>query len=97
MARSKLFEHGIERIDTYFKKNGYEQCPYEHALYKKKNKGDVMFVALYVDNLIFMGNNVEQIEEFKEVMKEFEMVDLGIRKYFLNLKVVQVEEDIFVS
>lgn len=25
-----------ERIDIYFKNSGYEQCPYEHALYKKK-------------------------------------------------------------
>ena len=42
-------------IDKYFKKKGYEQCPYEHALYIKKSKGDVMCVALYVDDLIFMG------------------------------------------
>jgi len=27
-----------ERIDTYFKKNGYEQCPYEYALYLKGTK-----------------------------------------------------------
>jgi Reverse transcriptase (RNA-dependent DNA polymerase) len=25
------------RIDTYFKLNGFKQCPYEHALYAKKN------------------------------------------------------------
>ncbi|GKA15485.1 retrovirus-related pol polyprotein from transposon TNT 1-94, partial [Tanacetum coccineum] len=26
------------RIDTYFKENGFKQCPYEHALYVKKNE-----------------------------------------------------------
>ena len=87
-----------ERIDTYFKKNGYEQCPYEHALYIKKKGGDVMFIALYVDDLIFTGNNAELIEAFKEVMKkEFEMTDLGLTKYFLGLEVIQGKNDIFVS
>ena len=87
-----------ERIDTYFKKNGYEQCPYEHAFYTKKKGEDVMFIALFVDDLIFMGNNVELIETFKEVMKkEFEMTDLGLMKYFLCLEVVQGKDDIFVS
>lgn len=54
--------------------------------------------TLYVDDLIFIGNNVELIKEFKEVMKkEFEMTDLGLMKYFFGLKVIQGEEGIFVS
>ena len=40
------------RIDTYFKKNGFKQCPYEHTLYTKKSGDNVMFVAIYVDDLI---------------------------------------------
>jgi len=49
-----------------------------------------MFIALYVDDLIFTVNNVELIEAFKEVMKkEFEMIDLGLMKYFLDLEVIQ--------
>jgi len=86
------------RIDKYFKKKGYEQCPYEHALYIKKSKGDVMFLALYVDYLIFMGNNVEMIQEFKDIMtKEFEMTNVGLMEYFLGLEVKQGEKGIFVS
>ena len=26
------------RIDTYFKENGFQQCPFEHALYVKNKK-----------------------------------------------------------
>ena len=86
------------RIDAYFKKNGFKQCPYEHALYTKKSGCDVMFVALYVDDLIFMGNNNEMIEEFKGAMtREFEMTDLGLMKFFLGLEVRQGETGIFVS
>ncbi|WVZ02572.1 hypothetical protein V8G54_023378 [Vigna mungo] len=87
-----------ERIDGYFKKTGYEQCTYEHALYTKKSEKDMMVVALYVDDLIFTGSNTKLIKEFKEAMeKEFEMTDLGLMKYFLGLEVKQSEEGIFIS
>ena len=101
----KYFAEDIQREQlceasptSNFKKNGYEQCPYEHTLYIKKSGEDAMFIALYVDDLILMGNNAELIEGFKEdMMKEFEMTDLGLMKYFLSLEVAQGENDIFVS
>lgn len=56
-------------IDAYFQKNGFSKCPQEHGLYAKKNEnGDTMFVCLYVDDLIFTGNDEEMIEEFKKKM-----------------------------
>ena len=55
-------------IDTYFKENEYKQCPYKQALYIMKSGGNVIFVAFYVDDLIFLGNNDEMIEEFKGTM-----------------------------
>ncbi|XP_040952808.1 uncharacterized mitochondrial protein AtMg00810-like [Gossypium hirsutum] len=86
------------RIDTYFKENGFKQCPYEHALYVKKNGGNMLFVALYVDDLIFMGNNGEMILDFKNRMtQEFDMTDLGLMKFFLGLEVRQEMTGIFVS
>ena len=86
------------RIDTYLKKNGFIQCPYEHALYVKKEEGNSLFVALYVDDLIFMGNDEKMIKELKEVMtREFEMTDLGLMRYFLGLEVRQGKSGIFVS
>ncbi|KAJ1691007.1 hypothetical protein LUZ63_015162 [Rhynchospora breviuscula] len=86
------------RIDTYIKKHKFKQCPYEHALYVKENKGNLLYVALYVDDLIFMGNDEKMIKEFKEVMtREFEMTDLGLMKYFLGLEVRQEKTWILVS
>jgi len=72
--------------------NKYEQCPVEHALYIKKHGGRIMFIDLYVDDLVFMGNDVELTKKFKRTMeKEFEMTDLGHMRYFLGLKVKQLE------
>jgi len=86
------------RIDKYFMENGFIQCPYEHALYVKKTKDKMLVVAIYVDDLIFMGNNLGMVEKFKEEMKrEFQMTDLDLMKSFLGLEIRQGSSRIFVS
>jgi len=42
------------RINRHFQANRFIKCPYEHALYTKKEKNrDFLLVCLYVDDLIF--------------------------------------------
>ena len=64
----------------------------------KKEEGKLLVVAIYVDDLIFMGDDPEIVEKFKEDMKrEFEMTELGLMKSFLGLEVRQGTSGIFVS
>lgn len=86
------------RIDTYFSKAGFHKCPYEHTLYiKTGEKGNLLIVCLYVDDLIFTGNDECLFREFKQsMMKEFEMTDLGEMKYFLGTEVTQSAGGIFI-
>ena len=59
---------------------------------------EMMIVALYVDDLIFMGNSQRLIEGFKKDMTdEFEMTDLGQMKYFLGIEVKQTKAGIFIG
>lgn len=87
------------RIDVFFRENGYVQCPHEHSLYMKVNSnGDVLLICLYVDDLIFTGNNSHMIKEFKKAMtQEFEMTDIGLMSFFLGIEVKQNNEGIFIS
>ena len=56
-------------IDSYFIAHDFHRCPYGHALYIKSSAyGDILIVWLYVDDLIFMGNNLKLVQEFKEAM-----------------------------
>ena len=49
-----------------------------------------MIIVLYVDDVIFTGNDDYLIEHFKTVMKEkFEMTDMGLLRYFLGIEVEQ--------
>ena len=47
-------------------KEGFEKCDYEHTLFiKTRKEGKVLIVSLYVDDLIFTGNDVLMFIEFK--------------------------------
>lgn len=86
-------------IDEYFQKIGFTRCPYEHALYVKEEKdGKIMYVCLYVDDLIFTGCDQKMIEHFKKLMtKNFEMTDLGLMSYYLGVEVKQSDGGVFLS
>jgi len=86
------------RIDTHFVNSRFHKCPYEHTLYiKTGNTSNILIVCLYVDDLIFTGNDERMFKEFKEsMMHEFEMTDLGKMKYFLGIKATQSAEGIFI-
>ncbi|XP_059669533.1 uncharacterized mitochondrial protein AtMg00810-like [Cornus florida] len=87
-----------KRIDKYFQDYNFSKCPYEHTLYSKlSDNGDIFFVFLYVDDLIFIGSNPKMFENFKKVMaREFEMTDIGIMAYYLGIEVKQMKDGIFI-
>jgi hypothetical protein len=87
------------RIETYFLKEGFQKCPYEHTFFIKiEDGGKMLIVCLYVDDLIYTGNNTTMFGSFKKsMMAEFEMSDLGMMHYFLGIEVVQSSARIFIS
>ena len=53
---------------------------------------------MYVDDLIVTGISVEGIKEFKQqMMKEFEVTDLGLLTYYLGIKVDQRKDCIMLK
>ncbi|GKB52045.1 retrovirus-related pol polyprotein from transposon TNT 1-94 [Tanacetum coccineum] len=68
------------QIDSYLKKNRYLHCLYEHALYLKKDGKKLLFVALYVDGIIFEKTDLG-------LMKYF--IDLEIRQCKFGIFVSQ--------
>ncbi|KAJ4812770.1 polyprotein [Rhynchospora pubera] len=86
------------RLDKYLKENGFSRCDHEYALYVKKEKDDILFVCIYVDDLILTGNNPQMYANFKRAMaKEFEMSDMGLMSYYLGIEVKQSGDGIFIS
>nr|XP_016437498.1 PREDICTED: uncharacterized mitochondrial protein AtMg00810-like [Nicotiana tabacum] len=85
--------------DSYFIGHEFQRCPYKYTLYIKFKPGeDILIVCLYVEDLIFTGNNPKLIPEFREAtISQFEMNDLGLMSYFLGIEVSQLDSGIFIS
>jgi hypothetical protein len=74
---------------------GFEQCPQEHAVYKRNTEKESLLVGVYVDDLIVTGTSVSGINQFKEQMKTmFSMSDLGLLNYYLGIEVRQSSDGI---
>eukprot|EP00253_Pinus_taeda_P024726 PITA_24726 len=86
------------RIDFYLLEKDFDKCEGEPTVYIKEKDGKILIVVLYVNDVIFTGNNNYLIENFRSVMKEeFEMIDMGLLRYFLGIEVDQNKNGIFIS
>ncbi|GKV17565.1 hypothetical protein SLEP1_g28051 [Rubroshorea leprosula] len=58
----------------------------------------MLIVCLYVDDLIYTGNDKAMFDKFKKsMMAKFDMSDLGLMKYYIGIKVDQSAAGIFIS
>ncbi|CAJ2671832.1 unnamed protein product [Trifolium pratense] len=86
------------KIEAYFSREKFEKCSHEHTLFVKQLEGKILIVSLYVDDLIYTGNDDNLVSEFKNSMKDnFAMTDLGKIRYFLGVEVIQDSRGIFIN
>lgn len=75
-----------QEIDSYFVKLGFVKCRSQYGIYVHVMEKDITIIYLYFDDLIVIGNDIENLLKFKELMKkEFEMSNLGNLSYFLDI------------
>jgi len=78
------------RIDDHLMNLGFVKSLSEATLYIKLKDDDILIMSLYVDDLLITGSNELHIEEFKqEMLRVFEMTDLGLMTYFLGMEIKQ--------
>ncbi|GJU50833.1 retrovirus-related pol polyprotein from transposon TNT 1-94 [Tanacetum coccineum] len=71
---------------------------YDQTLFIKKQKGDILLVHVYVDDIIFGSTNKELCTGFEKLMKDkFQMSSMGELTFFLGLQVQQKKDGIFIS
>lgn len=80
----------FSRIEPYFVQQGFKASKSEHTLFLEHgNKGEILIVSIYVDDLIYTDNNSGMMAEFRSSLKrEFSMADLGKTKYLLGIEVL---------
>ena len=83
------------KLDTTLKKIGFMQSTHEAAVYRRGSGRTVLLVGVYVDDLIIIGADQGEVENFKAAMKEhFDMSDLGLLCFYLGVEVRQDAEGI---
>ena len=88
----------FSRIESHFVKKGFQKCPNEQTLFiKRGTKDNILIVSIYVDDLIYAGNDKGMMIEFKQsMMQAFDMTDLGKMRFFPGIEVLQKPEGIFL-
>ncbi|GJY88763.1 putative ribonuclease H-like domain-containing protein [Tanacetum coccineum] len=70
----------------------------DKTLFIKKDKGDILLVQVYVDDIIFGSTKKSLCDEFEGLMhKRFQISSIGELTFFLGLQVQQKEDGIFIS
>ncbi|OWY96232.1 Integrase, catalytic core protein [Phytophthora megakarya] len=67
---------------------GFEKCESDHCIYLKRDGQEMIFVALYVDNLILASSSDKLLKNTKQVLSDrFEMTAMGQFKSFLGMEI----------
>ncbi|GJU01071.1 putative ribonuclease H-like domain-containing protein [Tanacetum coccineum] len=87
-----------ETLSTYLLDNGFQRGKIEKTWFTRREKGDILLVQVYVDDIIFGSTKKSLCTEFEKMMhKKFQMSSMGELTFFLGLQVMQKEDGIFIS
>ncbi|GJW05644.1 putative ribonuclease H-like domain-containing protein [Tanacetum coccineum] len=93
-TRLTLKEEGI----YYDEENGFRRGTIDKTQFIKKDKGDILLMHVYVDDIIFGSTKKSLCVEFEQMMhKRFQMSSMGELTFFLGLQVKQKDDGIFIN
>ncbi|KAK9057134.1 hypothetical protein SSX86_024501 [Deinandra increscens subsp. villosa] len=77
---------------------GYKRSSNDHSLFFKTMMGSVVYLAVYVDDIILTGNNQAEIDHVKAFLDStFKIKDLGFLNYFLGIEVLQHSDGLILT
>lgn len=81
------------KTESYFCKEGFEQCPYEDTLFvKSRNEQDLLIITLYVDDLIFTRTSSDMFLRLSSSLCRMSWKD----EILLRQEIMQQNRGIFI-
>ncbi|GKC25934.1 ribonuclease H-like domain-containing protein [Tanacetum coccineum] len=81
-----------EKLVTILKENDFLQSANDHSLFTKSKNNKFIALLVYVDDIVVIGNCVDEIDKFKIFLKsKLKIKDLGHLKYFLGIEVIKTD------
>ncbi|GMI69275.1 hypothetical protein HRI_000596800 [Hibiscus trionum] len=70
----------------------------DSSLYFRESKGSIVYIMVYVDDIVVTGNSSEEIDSVvQQINSAFSLKDLGKLTFFLGMNVVPVEQGIVLN
>ena len=77
-----------QKFDTYVFNLGFECSKSDHCVYYKTNGDHFLFIALYVDDMLFIGKGKVMILELKsQLASKLEMKDISVGKHIIVMEI----------
>ncbi|GJS26836.1 retrovirus-related pol polyprotein from transposon TNT 1-94 [Tanacetum coccineum] len=87
-----------DTLANYLLCNGFQRGKIDQTLFIKRQKGHILLVQIYVDDIIFGSTKKELCDEFEKLMKDkFQMSSMGELTFFLGLQIQQKKKGIFIN
>lgn len=87
----------FRRFTKSMKAFSYRASNSDHTLFLKREKGRIIVLIIYVDDMIVTRNDQDEISSLQQYLaSEFEMKQLENLKYFLGIKVARSKHGIFL-
>ncbi|GJR21977.1 putative ribonuclease H-like domain-containing protein [Tanacetum coccineum] len=81
-----------DTLATYLLSNGFQRGQIDQTLFIKSQKGHILLVQIYVDDIIFGSTKKELCDEFEKLMKDkFQMSSMGELLLLSCLQYVHVQ------
>ena len=77
-----------QKFDTFIWGIGLTRSKADHYVYFKLIGDRVIYLVLYVDDMLLVGNDKEIIQDLKtQLSSKFDMKDLGAANYILGMEI----------
>ena len=70
----------------------------DHSVfYHHTSTEQCIYLIIYVDDIVITSSDQDSIQKLKHLFSHFQTKDLGILKYFLDIKVAQSNSEVVIS
>ena len=77
-----------QNFDTYILGLGFVRSRVDHCVYSKHVGNHFIYIVMYVDDMLLVGNNMDVIKEVKsQLSSKFDMKDLYATNFSLGMEI----------
>ena len=89
-----------QKFDTYMLGLGFTRRKEDHCVYSKLFGDHLIYLVLYVDDMLLIGNNKKIIQDVKtRLSSKFDMKDIGVANFILGMetKIYQIKRKLWLN